>query len=156
MIRYFIETLGIDPPIINGDQMPLHRNESSGQSTLNFKNNETFVKENCLLSRDHVTLFTQIAADTNVKLPPEFVFKGTGNRPSRLTPPAGKSWSRDVETTLFQRIQGLYNVVSTSFDHDVPVGKLSMTTKGSYRLDQLLETINHCEIDLICSVMQTS
>ena len=35
---------------------------------------------------------------------------------------AGMSWSNDVETTLHQRLQRLYNVVSTSFDHDVPTG----------------------------------
>ena len=33
---YFIEKYRVDPPIINGDQMPLHRNESSAQKTLNF------------------------------------------------------------------------------------------------------------------------
>ena len=43
---YFMEKFGIDPPTINGDQMPFHRNESSAQATLNFKNNESFVTEN--------------------------------------------------------------------------------------------------------------
>ena len=32
--------------------MPLHRNESSSQKTLNFKGEETFVKENHMLSRE--------------------------------------------------------------------------------------------------------
>ena len=32
------------------------------------------------------------------------------------------SWSNDAETTLYQRLERLYNVVSTSFDHDVPTG----------------------------------
>ena len=86
--HYFIKTFGIDPPIINGDQMPLHKNESSGQATLNFKN-EMFVTENHHLLREDVTVFTQIASDTNVKLQPEFVFKGTGKRPPQLTPPPG-------------------------------------------------------------------
>ena len=44
--RYFIEKCGVDPPVINGDRMPLHRNESSCQKTVNFKGEETFVKEN--------------------------------------------------------------------------------------------------------------
>ena len=56
--RYFIEKYGIDPPIISGDQMPLHRNESSSQKTLNFKGEETFVKENHMLFRERVTVFT--------------------------------------------------------------------------------------------------
>ena len=86
-LRHFIKTFGIGLPIINSDQMPLHRNESSGQATLIFKNNETFVKENYHLLRERVTVFTQIASDTNVKLQPEFVFKGTGKRPPQLTPP---------------------------------------------------------------------
>ena len=108
--HYFIKTFGIDPPIINGDQMPLHRNDSSDQATLNFKNNETFVNENHHLLRERVTVFTQIASDTNIKLQPEFVFKGTGKSPPQLTPPPGI--------------------------------KYQWATKGSYRLEQLLETIN--------------
>ena len=36
--HYFIKTFDVDPPIINGDQISLHRNESSGQATLSFKN----------------------------------------------------------------------------------------------------------------------
>ena len=44
--KYFLDTYGVDPPIINGDQMPLHRNESVGQKTLSLKSEETFVKEN--------------------------------------------------------------------------------------------------------------
>ena len=40
--------------------MPLHRNESSSQKTLNFKGEETFVKENHMLSRERVTVFTQV------------------------------------------------------------------------------------------------
>ena len=56
--RFFIEKYSVDPPIINGDQMPLHRNESSQQKTLNFKGQDTFVKENHMLSRERVTVFT--------------------------------------------------------------------------------------------------
>ena len=63
--------------------MPLHRNERSKQATLAFKNLETFVKENAHLSRERVTVFTQVATDENIKLLPEFDFKGTGKRPTR-------------------------------------------------------------------------
>ena len=77
--RYFIEKYGIDPPIINGDQMSLHRNESSSQKTLNFKGEETFVKENHMLSRERVTVFTQVSSDSKFYTP-EFVFKGKGTR----------------------------------------------------------------------------
>ena len=57
--KYFLDTYGVDPPIINGDQTPLHRNESAGQKTLSLKSEETFVKENYMLSRGRVTCFTQ-------------------------------------------------------------------------------------------------
>ena len=40
------------PPIINGDQMPLHCNERSQQKTLSFKGEDTFIKENYMLSRE--------------------------------------------------------------------------------------------------------
>ena len=35
--QYFIRKYNINPPVINGDQMSLHRNESSEQKTLTFK-----------------------------------------------------------------------------------------------------------------------
>ena len=40
---------GTDPPIINGDQMPLHMNESSAMKTMSLKNQETFVKGDTLI-----------------------------------------------------------------------------------------------------------
>ena len=77
--RYFIEKYGVDPPIINGDQMPLHRNESSSQKTLNFKSEETFVKENHMPSRERVIVFTLVSSDSKFYTP-EFVFKGKATR----------------------------------------------------------------------------
>ena len=77
--RYFIEKYGVDPPIINEDQMPLHRNESSVQKTLNFKGEETFVKENHMLSQKRVTVFTQVNSESKFIIP-EFVFKGKGTQ----------------------------------------------------------------------------
>ena len=44
--KLFIDDFGVDPPIINGDQMHLHRNESASQRTLNFTGLKTYVKEN--------------------------------------------------------------------------------------------------------------
>ena len=89
--KYFLETYGVDPPIINGDQMPLHTNESAGQKTLSLKSEETFIKENYMLSRERVTCFTQLRSDPKVDLKPEFVFKGKGTR-THLTPPEGVSY----------------------------------------------------------------
>ena len=87
MRLYFNTKFGIDPPKINGDHMPLHKNESSGQATLSFKKHDVFVKEKHHLSRERVTVFTQIASTENNLLVPEFVFKGTDKRPPKLTTP---------------------------------------------------------------------
>ena len=43
--NYFLQKYNVDPPVFNGDQMPLHRNESSEQCTLPFKGQDVFVKE---------------------------------------------------------------------------------------------------------------
>ena len=83
--NYFIGKYGVDPPVINGDLMPLNRNESASRKTLSLKS-EVFVKENYMFSRERVTCFTQIYSDPKIKLKPEFVFKGKGTR-SHLTPP---------------------------------------------------------------------
>ena len=50
--KYLIENFGIDPPVLNSEQMPLNRNESSTQKTLNFTGLDTYVKENYSLSRE--------------------------------------------------------------------------------------------------------
>ena len=70
--KFFLDNFGVDSPIINGDQMPLHRNESSSQKTLNFTGIDTYVKENYNLSRDRVTVFTQVCSNPNLTLQPGF------------------------------------------------------------------------------------
>ena len=85
--RYFSFHFGCEPPIYNGDQMPVHQNEVSEQKTLSLKNSETFVKENHHLSRERATAFTKICSDGKM-LMPEFVFNGTGRR-VKLQAPEG-------------------------------------------------------------------
>ena len=73
------------------DQMPLHRNESSGEKTLNFKGSSqtTYVKENHSLSRERTTVMTSLSSEKVSTAPKlEFVFKGVGTR-VKLDPPAG-------------------------------------------------------------------
>ena len=111
MRHYFSTKFWIDLPVINGDQIPLHRNKSSEQETISFKNHEVFVKEIHHLSRERVTKFNQITNNENIQLVPEFVFKCTDKRSPKLTPP--------LETHY------------------------QWADKGSYRLEQLLETIKH-------------
>ena len=56
----FTNKHGVDPPVINEDQMLLHSNEcaSASQKALSLKSEEVFVKENYMLSRERVTCFT--------------------------------------------------------------------------------------------------
>ena len=65
--KFFLDNFGVDPPVINGYQMPLHRNESSSLKTLNFTGMDTYVKENYNLSREQVTVFTQVSSDPEEK-----------------------------------------------------------------------------------------
>ena len=44
--NFLIKTYGKEPVIINGDQMPIHRNESSTLKTMTLKGQSTYVKEN--------------------------------------------------------------------------------------------------------------
>ena len=64
--KYFINKYGVDPPVINGDQMPLHRNESASQKTFYLKSKEVFVKENYMLSRERITCFTHLCNDPKI------------------------------------------------------------------------------------------
>ena len=110
-VRYFFnKNFNTEPEIYNGDQMPLHRNESSSQKTMSFTGQNTFVKENYMLSRERVTAFTQLVSEEPNHLPPGFVFKGKCIR-TKLDPPPG---------VHFQWAE-----------------------KGSYRVENMLETIKH-------------
>ena len=77
--KCFIDNYGVDPPIINVDQMPLHKKESSVQKTLNFVDMDAYVKENYNLSRERVAVFTQVSSSSDINLNLEFVFKGKGS-----------------------------------------------------------------------------
>ena len=87
--HYFNVRYGKEPVVINGDQMPLHRNETSSQKTMTLKGQDTYVKENYMMSRERCTVFTQISSEEGHTMPiPEFVFKGKGVR-VHLNPPEG-------------------------------------------------------------------
>ena len=93
--RHFIEQkFKKEAVILNGDQMPLHRNESCSQKTMASIDIDTFVKENTSLSRERITVFTQVSTDTANPMPLEFIFKGKGTR-VQLHPPPGvhAQWS---------------------------------------------------------------
>ena len=88
MRKFFIDNYNVNPPIINGDQIPLHRNESSSEKTLSIISYDTYVKKNYSLSREQVIAFTQVSSDPKVLVKPEFVFKGKGTR-TVFNPPQG-------------------------------------------------------------------
>ena len=73
--KFFIDNFSVDPPVINDNQMVLHRNEGAFQKTLNIQGYNTYVNGSYSLSRERVT-FTLTSSDTSIKVPPEFVFKG--------------------------------------------------------------------------------
>ena len=76
-----LNNYGVEPTIINGDKMLLHRNESSSEKTLNLTGYETYVKENYNLSRERVTVFTQVGNDPTLNMKPDcFQEKGYSNK----------------------------------------------------------------------------
>ena len=76
---WFKKVVGIDIPIINMDQMPLHRNETARQKSMSMTGWDTMVKSNHHLTRERVTCLT-IMDSSDGLLPPHFVFKGKGTR----------------------------------------------------------------------------
>ena len=74
--KFFLDNFGVDLAIIHGDQMPLHRKFTvMSKRTIN-------------LSRERVTMFTQVCSNPNLTLQPEFVSKRKGTR-TTLHPPEG-------------------------------------------------------------------
>ena len=68
----------MNPPIINVNQMPFHRNKSTHQRTLSFKQEATFGKQNYMLFHEIVTVFTHVSRQENIKIDSEFLFKNKG------------------------------------------------------------------------------
>ena len=108
--RFFMEKYGVDPPIINGDQMPLHRNESSQEKSMSFKGEDTFIKENHKLSRERVTVFTQVTSVSNINLQPELVFKGKGVRATVAVDNVNYQWSPSGSYRLEHMIKTIKNL----------------------------------------------
>ena len=49
--NFFLKKYGIDSPVINGDEMPLHWNENAFQKILALKALDMYVKENYMFLR---------------------------------------------------------------------------------------------------------
>ena len=111
--HWFITKYAFDPAIYSSDQKALHRNESSGQATLNFmgQSQSTYVKESYMLSRERATVMT--TASSQAASPPpslEFIFKGKGIR-VKINPPQGVNvqWAEKGS----YRLEHLLKFVST-------------------------------------------
>ena len=107
----FQVTYRVNPPVINGDQMPFHWNKSTTQKTMRLKNMDTYVKENYSISRERATVFTQIFSDPTANFIPELVFKGKGTR-TKLNPPEGMKlqWSDSGSYWLEHILQMIENL----------------------------------------------
>ena len=84
-----VSKIHVDPPILSVDKMPLHRNESGSQKSLNFSGSDQscFVKENHHLTPERSAVTTIASLFNAIKTPPlEFVFKGKGIR-AKVNPP---------------------------------------------------------------------
>ena len=86
--------------------MPLHRNESSQQKTLIFKGEDTFVKENYMLSHERATAFREVSGQEKINFNPEFVSKGVGTRTKVSIPDTVKyQWSASGSYRIDQMLK---------------------------------------------------
>ena len=58
--KYFIDKYRVDPPVINGEQMPHTVTKVQVKKTFSLKFEEVFVKENYMLSRESYWLQTAL------------------------------------------------------------------------------------------------
>ena len=72
---WFKRVVGVDIPIVNMDQMPLHRNETSGQKTLTICDQDTVGKQNYHSTLEQITCLT-ILSSKDRAIWPHYVFKG--------------------------------------------------------------------------------
>ena len=72
---------------------------------------DAYVKENYNLSRERVTVFTQVSVSSDINLNPEFVFKGKGTR-TKWDPPDGIkfNWAPKMSYCLDQMLKTISNL----------------------------------------------
>lgn len=75
--KHYRDTFQTEIPIANNDQVSLHCMKRSAEKTMNITEEETFVKENHALSREQVTVYTQLSTEKGAPFKPEVIFKGT-------------------------------------------------------------------------------
>ena len=81
------------------------------KKTLTFKGEDTFVKENYMLSRERATVFTQVSSQKNINLNPEFVVKGVGTQTKVSVPDSVKyQWSASGSCRIDQMPKTISNL----------------------------------------------
>ena len=83
---------------------------------MSFTGETTYVIENYMLSRERITIFTQVSSDTSNPLPfPEFVFKGKGTRTKLNHLPGIKShWAPKGSYRLNTMLDTIANLPNNS------------------------------------------
>ena len=109
--KFSIDNYGVEPPIINEYQMPLHRNKNSTQKTGNFVDMDAYVKENYNLSHERVTVFMQVSSSSDINLNPESVFKEKPTR-TKLDALDGTkfNWAPKGSNRLDQMLKTILNL----------------------------------------------
>ena len=81
------------------------------KKTLNFTGIDTYVKESYNLSRERITVYTQVSSDPDLTLKPDFIFKGKGTKTS-LHPPDGikYNWAPKGSYRLEQMLYTISNL----------------------------------------------
>ena len=78
---------------------------------LSFIGEYTFIKEKYMLSRERVMVFTQVSSNKNIKLNPEFVFRGKGTRTKVAAPDSvNYYWSVSGSYRLDQMLKTISNL----------------------------------------------
>ena len=77
---------------------------------------DTYLKENYNLSRERVTVFTQVSSDPNLTLKPELVFKGKGTRTS-LHPPDGIKYNWAPKDSY--RLEQMYTISNLPYRYNI-------------------------------------
>ena len=90
--------------------MPRYRNGSFQEKTLGFQGEDTFTKENRSLSRERVTVFTQVSSSSDIKLKPGFVFNVKGARTKLAVDNVKDQWSPGGSCRLEHLLKTINNL----------------------------------------------
>ena len=88
---------------------------------MTFKNEDNFVKENHSLSRERVTVFTQVSSTKDKSLRPAFIFNGKGTRTKIDVTNLNCQWSPSRSYRLEHMLKTTKNLSNPFNLHDYAV-----------------------------------